>query len=316
MRIERAYCVELKKIVDIFQAQNAFFDQAPPRKRLSFLCSDLVCRKIGVKATGVVYDRLVEDDEKYVAPYFRENPHTPHLPDCEWVELEEAIQTLQDEMDTNPESEEAIRVRNLKATDWVDVYDPKFGGDEDISDVADTRSRVKSGSKSERIRTIKQALRTSLTKTSFLQKVVSAYEQMDIATRKATALKIITVGELLFSQAFKRVQWATPQMMPRIFFGGATVKRYSNNFAITFFDKVSWEGHEKRVSVYLTGGQLATYRHRVYLIALLESAAEKNRYATCYFFGSLNPSAKPDWLSVQIAHLDNLVVIVRSKLRK
>ncbi|MDX1252290.1 MAG: hypothetical protein IDH49_08615 [Gammaproteobacteria bacterium] len=320
MRIERAYCIELKKVVDIIQAQEAFFTQMPPRSRLNFLCSDPDCWQVKVKVTGVAYDRLVEDTEKYVAPHFRENPRTPHLPNCEWVELEEAIQALQKEIDAEPESEESIRIRNLKATDWVDVFDPKFDADEDVNTVRDsiavTNVRVKTASKGERIRMIKQALRKSLTKSSFLQKVVSAYEQMDVVMRKTSVLEIVGVGKLRFSQAFKRVSWAAPQIMPRIFFGNATVRKYGNNFAITFFDKATWDGHEKRVSIYLTGERLSTYRHRVHLIELLESAEEKAHYAACYFFGNLIRAEKPGWLNAQIDHLDSLVVIVRSKQRK
>lgn len=104
--------------------------------------------------------------------------------------------------------------------------------------------------------------------------------------------------------------------MPRIFFGGAAVRRYGENFAITYFDRVFRHGREKRFSVYLTAGRLSRYKHRSHLIALLDAATEASCYATCYCFGSLVPSEKPAWLDAEIAHLDNLVVIVRSKQRK
>jgi len=59
VHIERAYCMETGRVLNIYQARAVFFNQGEPRSRLEFLCSDDACRaQNATKVTGVNYDKL------------------------------------------------------------------------------------------------------------------------------------------------------------------------------------------------------------------------------------------------------------------
>ena len=67
MHLGRAFCVEAKRVVDIYQARALFFGQEVPRRRFQFLCSDNACRGANAtRVTGVNYDKLVQDERDRV----------------------------------------------------------------------------------------------------------------------------------------------------------------------------------------------------------------------------------------------------------
>src|SRR6185437_14347728 len=88
MEILEAYCFELNRAVDIYDAQKAFF--ALPenqRKRFKFGCSDDACRaEKKPLVSGVNYDKLSEETEKYRQLHFRAPAGHPHLDTCVWVQ--------------------------------------------------------------------------------------------------------------------------------------------------------------------------------------------------------------------------------------
>lgn len=77
-----AYCIQLGRNVDIFEARSEFFDQDEPKKRFDFLCSNKDCREIGVKMVGVNYDKLPK--ERKVSPHFKyqSRNNISHTPGC------------------------------------------------------------------------------------------------------------------------------------------------------------------------------------------------------------------------------------------
>lgn len=96
LRIDVAYCVELKKIVDIQEACSEFFNQEE-HKKFHFLCSDERCRSSregGVRVTAVNHYRI--PSEQHMSPHYRE--HDEHAEECYWKELDRAL----DEEDVSP----------------------------------------------------------------------------------------------------------------------------------------------------------------------------------------------------------------------
>lgn len=77
-----------------------------------------------------------------------------------------------------------------------------------------------------------------------------------------------------------------------------------------FYDQVRFEGEERFTSLYIEKAHLDGYRHRAYLLEFLEKlVGGEARYATCYFYGRIVPSARNNsFLDVKLDHLGNLVL--------
>src|SRR3954468_2052839 len=125
MHILRAYCVEVGRILDIYQARALFFAQDEPRRRFQFQCSDDACRAAtATKVTAVNYDKLVgESDHVVFKPHFRMNPQSQHVQACEWVVRERSI-VKRDGPDADERKLPRAGFRHLKSVDFVDIYAP------------------------------------------------------------------------------------------------------------------------------------------------------------------------------------------------
>jgi hypothetical protein len=316
MHIERALCVELSRIVDIYEARDCFFAQAPPRRRFNFLCSDEACRESsGTKVTGVNYDKLVEESEQYVRPHFREN--TKHITDCEWMELEQALTELEDEQGDEPaigdEPGGPGRRRNVKTSNVVDIFVPAtaVGAREGGRIPLDVRDRIRQiPDRRGRIDATKKYLKANPNKTGFLENVVDSYLGLTGDERRATRLKIGDARWRSYRECFRPIAFYDRRpASDYIFYGGARARKYGANYSLRFFDKVVHEGRERWVTIYVERERLNRYRHREYLLEFLEGMLEEDRYATVFFYGSFRPSAKrEDYLDVVIDHFDNLVL--------
>ena len=84
MAIERAWCVELGRVVSINEARRELVGGTDTTSRFTFLCSDERCRAHGTRVTGVNYWRPAQEADKYRAAHFRELDE--HLEGCEWRE--------------------------------------------------------------------------------------------------------------------------------------------------------------------------------------------------------------------------------------
>lgn len=324
MHIERAYCVELGRVVNIYEARDYFFRQAPPRRRFQFLCSDANCRVAkGTKVTGVNYDKLIEENDQYVKPHFREN--TEHLPDCEWVELEAALTELKKETDDDPGKESyarRARRKRPKTSDVVDIFVPS--SEVCAPDICPGSVGIFSGDKSaeikyilrkkDRIEAIKKHVRENLNQTSFLENVVDSFLTLEMEEKRSTGLKIGRSRWRSYRECFRPIKfYGRGRDEEFIYYGGVRAKRFGPNFSLKFFDKVEFNGMERWVSLYIKKEKLARYRHRSYLTEFLEKLVSKQaRYATCFFYGHIRPSTENEaFLDVELDHFDNLVLILR-----
>lgn len=325
MHIERAYCVELERVVDIYEARDFYFRQTPPRKRFRFLCSDEKCREANAtKVTGVNYDKLVEESDQYVKPHFREN--TDHIDDCEWIELEMALNELREESRRSSKHKTDPRRpgkrKSLKSSNIVDIFVPNsVGGARTVERLArEKRAGIKRiPNKRDRIDALKAHLRDNPNQTSFLENVVHSYYMLEPDDRRLTRLKIGRGAWRSYRESFRPIdQYKRDRSDNYIYSGGVWVKRYGPNFSLIFISKVELEGKERRVSLYIEKEKLERYKHRAYLTEMLEKLLSKSAdYATCFFYGHIRPSTKNDaWLDIDLDHFDNLVMILRWKQRK
>lgn len=117
LRIDVAYCVELKRVVDIHDACAAFFGQHE-HERFHFLCSDENCRDSrpgGVRVTAVNHYRIPTERER--SAHYRELD--PHSDNCYWKELELALQEEEEAPAPADEIEKARRRVARKVTRLV-----------------------------------------------------------------------------------------------------------------------------------------------------------------------------------------------------
>ncbi len=316
MHIERAFAVELGRVVDIYEARDCYFAQTPPRRRFNFLCSDELCRATNsTKVTGVNYDKLVEESDQYVRPHFREN--TKHITDCEWMDLEQALSELEDEQGDEPDEGDEPGAhgwrRNAKTSNVVDIFVPaRAGGPREGGRIPpDVRDRIRRiPDRRGRIDATKKYLKANPNRTGFLENVVDSYLGLTYDDRRAARLKIADTPWRSYRECFRPVKFYDRRpASDYIFYGGARARRYGSNYSLRFFDKVMHEGRKRWATSYVERERLSRYRHREYLLEFLEGMLEASRYATVFFYGGFRPSAKrDDYMDVVIDHFDNLVL--------
>jgi len=221
MHILRAYCVEVGRILDVYQARALFFAQEEPRHRFQFQCSDDACRAAtATKVIAVNYDKLVaEGDQIVLKPHFRMNPQSAHVEACEWV-ARERRSGLREAADANERKPNHVGFRHLKRSDLVDIYVP----------AASVASRTRDGvpqaqlADTERRWSEEPGVRRkgsdNYTRTSSLEALVTVYELLEPSERRTVKLRVGTAKRLPYSKAFCRVGHYFSVHGDRIFHGG------------------------------------------------------------------------------------------------
>ncbi|MGC9216503.1 hypothetical protein, partial [Acidithiobacillus sp.] len=210
MRIEKAFCVELDKIVDIEQAREAYFAQNP-QKRFTFLCSDEQCRAgnpdVGVRVSGVNYDKLPAVDEIFKTPHFRQLD--VHSPSCYWMEIQEAESLVREHGDRG--HHDLIRSLTEKDISVITrfsvpkVNDPSantagLGGEEDEVD----RIR-KIQSRDQRIAAYRALYSGGGSSSRSIETLVSCYETLKAENALDIGIHVANHGDYTFKNLFCHV---------------------------------------------------------------------------------------------------------------
>lgn len=322
MHIQRAYCVELDEVIGIYEARYHYFNQLPPRKRFQFLCSNELCRATNkTKVTGVNYDKLAEESAQFVKPHFREN--TEHISECQWVELEIAQDELKEETggDSGHRSPTSETRRRKKTSNIVDIFVPaatargmdsteeaRFSGilprekSDELERIPHRRGRIDA---------LKKYLRENPNRTSFLENVVDSYLILEPDERRMARLKIGDSRRRSYRECFRPIRFYNRRANDEfIYFGNAWAKRVGPNYSLRFYEQAEVEGEKRLISLYIEKVKLDEYEHRAYLSEFLEKlVSRESRYATCYFYGLIQPSEKNQaFLDIKLDHFDNLVL--------
>jgi hypothetical protein len=293
-RIERAYCVDLAGTMEIFGARKAYWAQASSaRRRFRFECPDDECReRFHPTIGGVNYDKLVNDRDlgnHLRAPHFRWIEGAAHVPTCELVVDALARAEVAEETPPATVADDASgeRLMTYKATDYVDVFvvePPK-------------RSAIcaavvpPEASSNERRRSLivarKAALRANLTESRVLQSVVSCYQRL-AATRVADKAKLRIGGVWgTYFEWFQPMARAAVQDGKRIWYGGASVRRYGDRCSVRFYDDFALgDGRRVPLGLVLTAADLDASRDGRYYREVFDAAlATPGGYVTCWLYG-------------------------------
>lgn len=314
--------MEMREIVDIYQARNYYFDRGEQRK-LNFLCFDEQCRNaLKPKVSAVNYWKSIEDGDQICnRPHFRENPNYPHLDNCPEIEFERVRQSIENETP----SKVGGGWRTSKVSNMIDVFNP-FSGDnkaaasEGEDNNAELRRIRNIPEKKTRLNAYKNYIRTAKTSSSILQEVVSCFLALKGYQRWRTSLRIGR-DEKTYAEAFTHLSdYSFVRQNDSILYGGASISIFPRDgstlkgYIIRFFDPVIINETEYRLSLYLSLYEISRFKYGKFLRKQMETvAADKSLYLQCYFWGNIVEARKAGNLNVELAHFNNLYLLPRPR---
>jgi hypothetical protein len=277
-----AYCVPLKRNLDIYEAQNAYFEQSKPRISLRFQCPDDDCRlALKPKITAVNYDKIISDEDVgKKAPHFRWNPFVEHIEDCGLVaryvaRMADPTPVGRKKRDTFDEEEIPV-VETFELRDEIDAtdaseFDVPRQRERDVIPYAPSTHSVERGTPSS---------------TLLLQPVVVSYHRLCATRLAGDTLLTISEQSKSYLAWFKRIQdyrWPTPL----IFHGGARLKRGKiGAWFVEYMDSIIVDGVQDNPTLVIRDAELQAFSRRGVLKAILAAiASASGAYARCYFFG-------------------------------
>jgi len=311
MRIEKAFCVELDKILDIEQAREAYFAQTPP-KRFTFLCSDEQCRTskpdTGVRVSGVNYDKLPAVDEIFRTPHFRQLD--AHSPSCYWMEIQEAESLVREH--GNLGHHDLIRSLTKKDISVITRFSvPKIsdpsGNLEGLGGEDDEVDRIRNiQSRDQRIAAYRALYSGGGSSSRSLETLVSCYETLKAENALDIGIHVSNHGDYTFKNLFCHVKKIYEVEGFHIFYGGAKLskKRYGKGFKLYFIDKINDGKLDMPLSVYVSNKDAKKWTHITKTVDVAQQ--HPNSYLTVYWIGTIE--GDNHGLSVRVASFRHLAL--------
>lgn len=316
MEILQAYCVELDEIVDIYEAQCAYFDNPPSsRKRFTFHCSDEECRRLkNPLVSGVNYHRLAEETEKYRQPHFRAPKANAHLETCIWSEEKNGLSLAEP---TTDESQQ--RVARAKKTNVVDIfrpaeYDTLSGSPEernsDTSILTPVATTTDQATQRERNR-----IRDGYGSTSRLERFIDCWLQFDADQLKVHQVAI-SGKTLSYRQAVTNPAWITEEQNGhRILYGAARISLWPpakpTRLYLNFLDDCEqFPAHlgNQSLDIDLPLARINQHRGGAVMLHKLTQAQQPDYYLKVYCWGMIKAKDKRPGYRIEIVSLNNLVL--------
>jgi hypothetical protein len=291
------------------------------RSALYFNAQMMLVGKNNPLVSGVNYDKLVEDTEKYRQIHFRAPTGNVHLDTCVcWVQGH--VQNEPGEVDSGGDVPGEPRVERVKTTNVIDVFDPKTA--DSSKEPGTAKQMVKTPVEREPVDVDISGgslrVRDGYTSTSRLERFIDCWAQ-----HEGDALKLhqITIGgrTLSYRQAVLPPNWIAPaENGTRMVSGGARTSVWPadapKRLYINFMDKCEkFADNEGGRSLIIdlplsriracTGGTL--------LLKKIEQAQANGYYLKVYCWGHIVPRDGKAGYVIELALLDNLVLKVVKK---
>ena len=323
MEILEAYCEELKRVVDIYEAQEEYF--ALPeiiRKRFSFRCSDPTCRASNNPlVSGVNYHRNVEGSEKYRQPHFKSLDKHPHISQCIWV-LGEARRRKQNRDDGLEIEGRRTRLSHSKATNVIDFFEPRH---------SDVLRSMTLGAVEAPTMQVDAAVthgqyrvhdRAGITTTSRLEKLIDCWSEMARDERRNHSIAVN--GQTInYQQLCLRVtQLWEYENGRRVVYGGARVKEWPTpdeptHYFVNFMDhcdRFADVAGEKSLTISLPIKRLQQARRGPLLMERIKQSSLPKRYLKVYAWGEIVKRSRGKGYELKLEALDNVVLkVIESK---
>lgn len=318
MEILEAYCENLGRIVEIYEAQEEYFSQPEGnRHRFVFRCSDATCRAAkNPLIVGVNYDKNSEESDKYQQPHFKSHIKHPHIDTCTWM-LGDACRR-----EGNPSGDTRnVRHPRPKATNVVDVFEPKHSDTLLSTTAAGVRQSTAVSCDAVHEDGGQASGRIGITTTSRLEKLIDCWSQMEPDERRDHRVTI-DGRTLTYHQLCLRVGILTEEENGiRVVFGGARVKAWPadtpTHYYVNFIDgcdRFPEAMGARSLTISLPINRLKQSRRGALLIDRLDQASQPNHYLRVYAWGNIVTRARDKkGYELDLSALDNLVLKVVKK---
>lgn len=318
MEILEAYCEDLGRVVEIYEAQEEYFAQpAGNRHRFQFRCSDAACRATNNPlVVGVNYDKNAEESDKYQQPHFKSHTKHPHIDTCMWM-IGDAGRH-----EGNPSGDERDgRHPRPKATNVVDVFEPRHSDTLLGIAAADVRPPAVVSDDAVQEDGGQAGIRTGTTTTSRLEKLIDCWSQMEPEERRNHRIAI-NGHTLSYHQLCLRVGILSEEENgTRVVYGGARVRAWPEgeptHYYVNFIDgcdRFPEAAGEKSLTISLPIKRLKQSRRGALLTDRIEQASQPNHYLKVYAWGDITARAgSKKGYELEVAALDNLVLKVVKK---
>lgn len=327
MRSARAWCVERQKILTMPEAQAAYFEQAEPRRRLSFLCPDAQCRaRAQARMVAVHEDRLYVDDDGQAVAHFAAQAQSPHDPACSLVLRERAAAMVvemvaQKQQAGRNDVNAALRFAAKRPFEVFDVYRPAIGAipneetgsllpaPDDVLDpirvpgVGTGPGEVGSGPPpavavadplaavdlaiSAQIALLAGQMRTRSLQTRRLSDVVACFAELGAVDRQKAMIRLPGMPRTSYASFIQPLARFSDGGEPVVSVGGARVSREDRRFVLRFYDRVVVDGSRRELLLYLPDEQIEASPARSLLRARLLASLGEGCHARIYFFGGV-----------------------------
>lgn len=312
IKITRAYCVELDRLITIHEARRAFLSLEPPVDKFNFLCSDEKCRAKGTRIIGVNYKESARESIKFVTAHFRLQDE--HQSDCEWVLPSVEMEYIDDLLPGETQDIAQARRTRKKLTDFIDIFDPRVDDQRQKPDRsfknAETPEQGDLEKNSIRAQNSGASNEASLTQTNDLERLVETYLEakslLNNEDFRRLELRIVNSGKIRLTDYFCRLSHATLDTRSRVLYGGANlVKRYGLGFRFNFYDKINGDP----VNLYIPTDTMMKYRHKKYIESILCQAPDV-RYFTVYALGHLEAKTNKKSINLVVKDMRHLAIVL------
>lgn len=318
MEILEAYCEDLGRVVEIYEAQEEYFAQpAGNRRRFQFRCSDVACRAANNPlVVGVNYDKNAEESDKYQQPHFKSHTKHPHIDTCVWM-IGDAGRREEDPSGDGRDG----RHPRPKATNVVDVFEPRHS--DTLLGTAAENVRPPAVVSDDAVQEDggQAGIRTGTTTTSRLEKLVDCWSQMEPEERRNHHIAI-NGRTLTYHQLCLRVGTLSEEENgTRVVYGGARVRAWPegepSHYYVNFIDgcdRFPEAAGEKSLTISLPIKRLKQSRRGALLTDRIEQASQPNHYLKVYAWGDITArTGSKKGYELEVAALDNLVLKVVKK---
>jgi hypothetical protein len=294
MKIDLAYCVELKRIVDIHDACEEFAIQ-DEYKEFSFLCSDEDCRASrdgGVRVTGVNHSRIPEESVVFKSPHFRK--WDTHLSTCIWNELESAEKEAIQEEDKEEERRNRLRRKVTRLITLFIVPDDENREDH-AARVNEHLNEIRSiDGKAERLKRLRSYVKGLGSTATSLEALVSCFLELQKEDVLSERFTIRGQGEFTFRDVFRHAKFGPTERFS-IYYGGAHfLKPYGKGFSLLFMDRITsvsnGEQIKEQITFYVSSKMMEENRLGKKMAKIVEEAKKnkiKKPYLKVYWIGGL-----------------------------
>lgn len=303
MKIDLAYCCELKRELNITDACLEFANQDTYEK-FTFLCSDPACWEKKIRITGVNHNRPQEESPGYRSPHYRK--WDEHEDSCQWVELEQALVGSASSTERSSREDDPIDTHRITHFRLLVPDEVNTESEELRRELNRIRAIPGKGQRLQARRDYYQRLGAT---TSSLDNLVSYYEEMSQLNRLDEAIHISGKGDFTLRSLFSPLSRGIQDHFV-IYYGGASVvKRYGAGFSLKFMDKLNVEGQDLAITLYLSHEQASSRYGRLLKerVDRCESMKAQRAYLKVYWIGGLEKNEKGN-LSVVFAKLPDLTL--------